>query len=927
MRQITWIDLSENGYQLFLKGHLNPGGKTFVVQEIIDRQQSKSCSTTLEEAGFSKNETGYSAPVTLRNSLVLSSVGSPKIMVNPESVYFENRNTSPSPTRSPDVSNELEKDRTEDLQDVGHQQQEEIPPTIPKEEKAVQDAPYQKDQSPLAEKAQELWELRKEHHFFSRGEKSGYRRKYNNLVKKVQNGEDDKALFFLDQIPTHFEWESANIPLPTKTETKTELEPVKASDLLIFESILKLSADTPDELRSIDIDRVIDAAEDQNIKVPFVQWLLNQDLQDRTRELLQEVTLAKTEKIEDFGEKIGGARKDTSTPSRSTIVRKKDTRPAWRRRYSIVEGIADIHKCLDFRGVSEKINGKFFIIDNRTGQSFKHNYNTRLFDTPEEAESLLPIIVVSQKHQVSRVSVEKDQPEKFQIIRRVTQKKYAVIKEDFEYRAEAMRYLAEHAVDIIEKKTRFDDSIHPQLKTAVRIGPHHRPAGRDVTPEEFHELFGFRGVEFGNWNSSAERQHILNQAYDAFLDLSEILQVSPKAMAFNGELAIGFGSRGHGLSGAKAHYERDYCVINLTKIKGAGSLAHEWFHAMDHFLARESGKASTEKETNKSGDIVYTDVKNRHNSYVSHGFPYRSRNKLDENLTKRFDVLMDTIESRKVQFFEDISTRGKIEQRMSKELFKKLDDFRASLEIDYTVQDYPWFRGRKNNLPATPEQLQRVDEVINRMKEGLYGEMKAAQSKKAKFPYFFKETTLELSGLYKEIRGRQGYSSQQGRMVGTIADIHHAVQTKERADISLADAEEQKAFYRTVKTEYSSHAWKMDQGATKDYWGTFHEISARAFESFIFDKLKANGHRNDFLAYEKHNDLLEYRIFGVKPYPEGAEREAINTEFEKVFELYRQTILGQEDCSNSMDKSCSAELDDMLQSDDDSQEESCAPRM
>ena len=37
----------------------------------------------------------------------------------------------------------------------------------------------------------------------------------------------------------------------------------------------------------------------------------------------------------------------------------------------------------------------------------------------------------------------------------------------------------------------------------------------------------------------------------------------PKAVSLNGELALGFGSRGHGW--ASAHYEPGKVVINLTK--------------------------------------------------------------------------------------------------------------------------------------------------------------------------------------------------------------------------------------------------------------------------------------------------------------------------------------------------------------------------
>ena len=46
---------------------------------------------------------------------------------------------------------------------------------------------------------------------------------------------------------------------------------------------------------------------------------------------------------------------------------------------------------------------------------------------------------------------------------------------------------------------------------------------------------------------------------------------------------MAFGSRGRGK--ALGHYEPSRKVINLTKEKGSlGALAHEWLHALDHYL-------------------------------------------------------------------------------------------------------------------------------------------------------------------------------------------------------------------------------------------------------------------------------------------------------------------------------------------------------
>ena len=55
----------------------------------------------------------------------------------------------------------------------------------------------------------------------------------------------------------------------------------------------------------------------------------------------------------------------------------------------------------------------------------------------------------------------------------------------------------------------------------------------------------------------------------------------------DGTLAIAFGARGSG--NAVAHYEPLRKVINLTKLRGAGSLAHEWWHSFDDYLGGKLG--------------------------------------------------------------------------------------------------------------------------------------------------------------------------------------------------------------------------------------------------------------------------------------------------------------------------------------------------
>jgi len=158
----------------------------------------------------------------------------------------------------------------------------------------------------------------------------------------------------------------------------------------------------------------------------------------------------------------------------------------------------------------------------------------------------------------------------------------------FESPKEAKEYIRANHDSLVEelKKHKYIPDVRRKTNEE-RIGEDHRN-GKDVTPEKFLETFGFRGVEFGNWVSkTGERQNSLNNAFDALTDLAGVLGIPTRAISLNGELGLAFGARG---SGGKfshaAHYEPGKVVINLTKNKGAGSLAHEWWHALDNYFSR-----------------------------------------------------------------------------------------------------------------------------------------------------------------------------------------------------------------------------------------------------------------------------------------------------------------------------------------------------
>ena len=172
---------------------------------------------------------------------------------------------------------------------------------------------------------------------------------------------------------------------------------------------------------------------------------------------------------------------------------------------------------------------------------------------------------------------------------------YAALKEfegaTQEVEREAQAYIDAHHDELLAEWERFN----------TRDGRDVRE-GKDATPEMFSQAFGFRGVEFGRATGQKERQTLLNRAFDALHDLADLLGVPTQALSLNGSLGLAFGSRGRG--NANAHFEPDSLVINLTRERGAGTLAHEWFHALDNYFSRMRGVRYGSMTKMKEGDAA-----------------------------------------------------------------------------------------------------------------------------------------------------------------------------------------------------------------------------------------------------------------------------------------------------------------------------------
>lgn len=115
-----------------------------------------------------------------------------------------------------------------------------------------------------------------------------------------------------------------------------------------------------------------------------------------------------------------------------------------------------------------------------------------------------------------------------------------------------------------------------------RQGPSHRD-GADVSFRDVVKIFGFKSATIGQWVSREEQQIAANLFFDALCDLMLILQVPEKVISLNGTLSIAFGK--FGKPNVSAHYNASTRTLALAKNAGPGALAHEYFHAFDHFIS------------------------------------------------------------------------------------------------------------------------------------------------------------------------------------------------------------------------------------------------------------------------------------------------------------------------------------------------------
>lgn len=400
------------------------------------------------------------------------------------------------------------------------------------------------------------------------------------------------------------------------------------------------------------------------------------------------------------------------------------------------------------------------------------------------------------------------------------------------------------------------------IAEAVRQGPARREEGENITSARLMETFGFRGVNFGRkgYINDAERQEYLNQSFDALMDFAELLNVPPKALSLNGALGIAFGAQGSG-GFAAAHFVPGFNEINLTKTKGAGTLAHEWAHALDHYFAAQAGLA-TDSSPFLSAHANLPDTRKRFVDGKSVDVPTFSGD-IRPEIVGLFRAIRKRMDERNLTEEEMAAMRDNAIERSRKNLESWVRALRAELESR-----------------ATPEHLATFDKLAERMKAGDIGPMPEGALRHARVD--------EMLDIAKEINGRR-----------VRKDFYSGIESNARqlAYLMQAESAEQSHISQTGSTTYARESAAKDRKKGGDpYWATPWEMFARAFDLFVHDRLVAADRVNTFLSdaglrvehmtTEEGSGGKEVSSYS-QPFPRNEERDVLNAVFGDLVDTMR----------------------------------------
>lgn len=371
--------------------------------------------------------------------------------------------------------------------------------------------------------------------------------------------------------------------------------------------------------------------------------------------------------------------------------------------------------------------------------------------------------------------------------------------------------------------------IPPQLSHVQYTGPKYRGI-RKATGDMYLKDLKFRAGEFGNWMNHDDRQASLNMGYDALRNLADLLNIRKEDVSLNGKLAIAFGARGKGGANAgAAHYEPLRQVINLTKMSGAGCLAHEWGHALDHAIGMMCGGT---------------------------GFATEATRAAKRDLPESFRTLCESLKTKQITIAPGAR---------NEELEAKLAPAISSLK--------GWINSVKPSdlpPPAAKEWDEAMQYIIQNTDSFNGFEYLGYSAYPGTHPY-----VEVLSQIRKTFTNHVVPLDAKKQIVLWSREINRIKGEMQHQDPTIQNV--QTDFYKGSQAFDKIYS-KMGQG----YWASSCEMFARAFDCYIADKLKEQGIRSDFLTSNADSFAVTEDGKTYYAYPRGEERKALNAAFDEL---------------------------------------------
>lgn len=391
-----------------------------------------------------------------------------------------------------------------------------------------------------------------------------------------------------------------------------------------------------------------------------------------------------------------------------------------------------------------------------------------------------------------------------------------------------------------ENNLSAESTIDGEQSQGTSSGAVYRLEHEDISSDRLRETFSFSGINFGNWlkgnTNNAERQLHLNHAYDSFMDLADILGVPHRALSLNGMLGLAIGAQGSGAYAA--HFVPGVNEINLTRTSGAGSLAHEFAHALDHYFATQGGMAADREPflSEHTGNIDTEGYTKQAGKKVK-GFGEGIRPEI-AGLFKTIVLAMNKRQASKAE----VETQTQAARDKAK---GRIEGWLKAIRKD--------FGGQEEAFNKLADRVLALD----------LGEGKISIGGTS----YLSPVVSEMRDLYKKEHGRV-YSIEN--IKGLQANIDHY------AYLNSEKATEREHVPQEVGTEYARNALRLDKGkGGKPYWSTNLEKFARAFDAYISDTLEEQAAKNTYLSHAGRTG---------ETVPIGQERIAINEAFNKLFQ-------------------------------------------